>query len=100
MIAPSPSDGSRHLMLPSQLPEVAQYEALRSLLERRLDMQIKDLRVLLLLPIKELDLDAGCNFAAAAVISTFWPASRFVSWTPIRPFSISAPIAARGSRTY
>lgn len=56
-------------MLPSEFPEVshATEPSLKRMFRDHLDMQIEDLRVLLRLPNSRLA--AGCNFAAAAMIS-------------------------------
>ncbi|MDP9235783.1 MAG: hypothetical protein M3P30_00035 [Chloroflexota bacterium] len=53
-------------MLPSEFPELRRYPKLQRLLARQMDMQIADLRVLLQLPLE--NLDAGCNFAVASVL--------------------------------
>ncbi len=53
-------------MLPSEFPEVQSRNALKRLLAVHVDMQFKDLRTMLRLPLP--GLDGGCNFAAAAFL--------------------------------
>ena len=55
-------------MLPSQYLEVQGYPSLQRLLQAQVDMQFADLRTLLCLPIPQAGLEAGCNFACAAVL--------------------------------
>jgi hypothetical protein len=55
-------------MLPSQYPDVQGYPNLQRLLQAQVDMQFADLRLLLRLPIPRSGLEAGCNFACAAVL--------------------------------
>ena len=55
-------------MLPSQYPEVQGYPNLQRLLQAQVDMQFADIRLLLRLPIPRSGLEAGCNFACAAVL--------------------------------
>lgn len=55
-------------MLPSQYPEVQIYSSLQRLLQAQVDMQFADLRTLLRLPVLQAGLEAGCNFACAAVL--------------------------------
>src|ERR1700738_2018276 len=53
-------------MLPSEFQEVRGYRSLQRMFEAQLDMQFADMRTLLRLPRE--DADAGCNFAAAAML--------------------------------
>jgi hypothetical protein len=53
---------------PSQLIIGEAYPATREFLDRHLDMQIADLRLLFRLPVEELDPAVGCNFTVAAMM--------------------------------
>jgi hypothetical protein len=55
-------------MLPSRFPEVQVYPMLRQMLAAQVDMQIKDVRALLRLPLEGAGLGAGCNFSTAAIL--------------------------------
>jgi hypothetical protein len=66
-VGPSDSEVWPPPVQPSSLPG-PHYPATAELLHRQVDMQIADLRVLLRLPLPELDPDAGLNFTAAAMM--------------------------------
>jgi len=51
-------------MLPSECPEVENYPHPKLLLDKQVDMQIADLRTLLKLPLPELGLNDGANWAS------------------------------------
>ena len=55
-------------MLPSQYVEVQSYPSLKRFLEAQVDMQFSDLRTMLRLPIPQVGLEAGCNFATASIL--------------------------------
>lgn len=56
-------------MKPSEFEEVADYPGLKDFLDRHFDMQVNDVRCMLLLPMADAGLDAGCNFAAVNILS-------------------------------
>ncbi len=55
-------------MEPSEIPELARYRSVRRFVRKHLDMQFADVRTMLRLPLPELGLHGGCNFAAAATL--------------------------------
>ena len=56
------------LVVPSEFPETAPYEALREVCRRQIDMQFADLHVALQLPAASIDPDVGLNLTTAALL--------------------------------
>lgn len=55
-------------MLPSELTDLSSYPRVQEFVRIHLDMQANDVRSMLRLPLPELGMTGGCNFAAAAVL--------------------------------
>ena len=49
----------------SEIPEFANYKNIYGFVHDHLDMQFRDIRGMMRLPLKDLGIDGGCNFAAA-----------------------------------
>jgi hypothetical protein len=55
-------------VVPSARISPRRHPALRAFLAHQVDMQIEDLRLLLRLPVPDLEPDVGCDLATAALI--------------------------------
>lgn len=55
-------------MLPSELTDLSSYPRVQEFVRIHLDMQFNDVRSMMRLPLPELGMTGGCNFAAAAVL--------------------------------
>jgi hypothetical protein len=74
-------------MLPSQCPEFKVYPAVDNFVTYHLAMQFDDVRCLMKLPLPEVGLGAGCNFAAAATLCNLISGISVVLYTPKDPSS-------------
>ena len=80
-------------MVPSRYPEVQAYPYLRRLLEAQVDMQFRDVRVLLMLPRPDDGLDAGCNLTTALLLTAIAAGASVLLWD-----AHSGALHARGER--
>lgn len=81
-------------MVPSGYPEVQPYPYLRRLLEAQVDMQFRDVRVLLMLPRPDDGLDAGCNLTSALLLTAIAAGASVLLWD-----AHSGALDARGERS-
>lgn len=69
-------------MLPSQLSEFNSYPSVHSFVKYHLDMQFDDVRGMMRLPLPEIGIQAGCNFAVAATLCNLISGISVVLYTP------------------
>lgn len=74
-------------MLPSQFPEFKTYPAVNSFVTNQLAMQFNDVRCMMKMPIPEVGIEAGCNFATAATLCNLISGISVVLYTPKNPKS-------------
>ncbi len=71
-------------MLPSQLSAFGKYPAVLNFVTNHLDMQFNDVRGMMKLPLPEIGITGGCNFAAAAILCNLISGISVVLYTPKR----------------
>ncbi len=76
-------------MLPSQFPECKAYPAVHSFVTYHLAMQFDDVRGMMKLPLPEVGIRTGCNFAVAATLCNMISGISRVLYTPKDPKSRS-----------
>lgn len=85
-------------MLPSQFPEFVAYPTVYGFVKHQLDMQFNDVRAMMKLPLPEVGIDAGCNFATVATLCNLIGGISAVLYAPRHKISGSRKRNDRGKR--